>query len=66
MKAKEPIIDKKEAIRLLREIDEQTSDTKQSHATADQVLLRYLDFIGHEDVADEFRKARNRAGFYYT
>jgi hypothetical protein len=42
------------------------SDNEVAHSVADAALLTYLEQIGHKDVADAWRAAEERVGFWYA
>lgn len=41
-------------------------DTEADHGLADEALTEFLDALGHNDVADAWRAAYERAGFWYA
>ena len=55
----------KEAIKRLKEAGS-SFDNEAAHATADRILLEFLEANGHEKVAKAFREARDEAGFWYA
>ena len=55
---------KEEAVRQLNEIS--IGDPEFAHHQADAVLLLFLKENGFEDIADAWRDADDRAGFWYA
>lgn len=41
-------------------------DQERSHARADNILLEYLDATGCGALADAYRRAQKRVGFWYA
>lgn len=55
-----------EVIAKMIALETDDSDIESAHGTADDLLLWYLDAIGHGHVAQAFRTARENIGFYYS
>ena len=41
-------------------------DNEYCHEIADQLILEALDIAGYQDIADAWRNARKRIGFWYA
>jgi hypothetical protein len=37
-----------------------------SHSNADEILLVFLEAIGHSEVSDAYKRVRESLGFYYA
>lgn len=43
-----------------------SGDNESDHADADDILLEALDLAGYQDIANAWRSARGRIGFWYA
>jgi len=57
-------VTKKDAIKLLRDID--GSDEEKAHYSADEILISFLLANGYREVADAWIETSNRVGFWYA
>lgn len=56
---------KSDVIKQLNAMD-RDGDNEIQHGNADYLLIKYLEFIGEYEVADAWKKAKKRCGFWYA
>ena len=48
------------------ELDRLYGDPEGDHLDAEEILLMFLREIGHGEIADAFKNAKSRCGFWYA
>lgn len=60
-------MDEKERQQIIDELNGLGSgDNESDHADADSILLEALDLAGYQDIANAWRRTRDRIGFWYA
>lgn len=60
-------MDEKERQQIIDALDGlEPGDTEWVHEEADSLIIEALDRAGYQDIANAWRRARNRIGFWYA